>query len=81
MLWKSIRSEPYFGNVVKAWKPALEATNRLRAWNWASRFSADITFWSPSFSSSPSKAPLINFSLFSANRPYDTQRTDLNFPH
>ena len=71
--WKACKvtdmSSTYFGNLVNAWNPALEATNRLRAENWASNDSADMMVWSPSFSKSPDSAPFISLSLFSANRP------------
>lgn len=71
MLWKLIKIELYFGNVVKVWKSVLEVINRLRAWNWVFRFFVDIIFWFFFFFSSFSKVLLINFFLFLVNRFYD----------
>ena len=59
----------YLSREVKATKPALEATSLLRAWNCSSSLSFGSVVWSPSFISRAVSAPLISFSLFSANIP------------
>ena len=65
-LYRSCPTDP--GSCVKAANPALLATSRRSAWNWASTTVAGRAPWSPSRCSSDDSAAFIRRSLFSANR-------------
>ena len=64
-----VQATTYLGRSLKAWKPVLEATSHLRAWNCPFNSSKDIVALLPTFSSMAVRTPFISLSLFLVNRP------------